>query len=229
MTDLTKSRRAVALRIAQRLEDEWPNLNMEGYDVDEATDIIEQLIPMSAAEAEAEMESMRGDDDDTPAEPVVNPTLRAFKDALGVDKMPIIDCIKTATERLSELAHSRDVYRKLFESALSNVDRVFQLCTENPEPILPNFAILGEDKFRAVVRLAEDYKRLRSRLASIREKLEQIVCVKEPDAGVVLLSSESPTHKEIRDGRPANVYDHEYFSPLGDALIEAYQLTQEQP
>lgn len=229
MNNLTKSRRAVALRIAQRLEDEWPNLNMEGYDVDEATDIIEQLIPLSAAEAEAEMEAMRGDDDDAPIEPVVNPTLRAFKDALGVGKMPIIDCIKTATERLGELTHSRDMYRKLFESALSNVDRVFQLCSENPEPILPDFAILGEDKFRAVVRLAEDYKRLRSRLASIREKLEQIVCVKEPDAGVVLLSSDSPMHETIIDGKRYQTYSMDHFSPLGDALIEVWQLTQEQP
>lgn len=137
-----------------------------------------------------------------------------------------MQCLEDEVQRLRD---ERDMYRKLFESALGNVDRVFQLCQENPEPILPDFAIAGENRFRAVVRLAEDYKRLRSRLAAIREKLEQIVCVKEPDAGVVLLSSESPMHETIIDGERYQTYSMDHFSPLGDALIEVWQLTQEQP
>lgn len=63
-----------------------------------------------------------------------------------------------------------------------------------------------------------------SQMAEIRAKLESIVCTGGCDAGVVLLSQEGPCHTEIRDGRQVQVYDHDYFSPLGDALIELYQL-----
>lgn len=106
MTDLTKSRRAVALRIAEALDAEWPNLNMEGFDIEEATNIIDMLIPLSAAEAEAEMESLRDDDDMddiVPSVPVVNPTMQEFHDAVGVQRMSIFDTIKTATELIHSL------------------------------------------------------------------------------------------------------------------------------
>lgn len=106
MTDLTQSRRAVALRIAEAIDREWPNLNMEGFDIDEAMDIIETLIPLSAAEAESEMEALRDDgdiDDIPPSQPAVNPTIQAFRDAVGVQKMSIVDTIKTATELIHSL------------------------------------------------------------------------------------------------------------------------------
>jgi hypothetical protein len=47
--------------------------------------------------------------------------------------------------------------------------------------------------------------------------LEEIVCVKAPDCGVILLSHESPTHYDPMAG--VQVYDHKNFSPLGDALV----------
>jgi hypothetical protein len=59
-------------------------------------------------------------------------------------------------------------------------------------------------------------------LAEIRNRLEAIVCTDGCDRGVVLLSQDGPTHTEIVNGRPAQVYDHVNFSPLGDALIELY-------
>jgi hypothetical protein len=62
------------------------------------------------------------------------------------------------------------------------------------------------------------------RLASIRETLETAVCTVEPDKGVILLSDHGSTHTEIINGKTfANVYDHQYFSPLGDALIAAWE------
>lgn len=49
--------------------------------------------------------------------------------------------------------------------------------------------------------------------------LKRIVCTEEPDAGVVLLSNDGPCtfHEGV-----GQVYDHEYFSPLGDALMELH-------
>lgn len=66
-----------------------------------------------------------------------------------------------------------------------------------------------------------------ARLREIRSKLESIVCTEGEDSGVVLLSYDGPTHTEIINGRPVQVYDHEYFSPLGDALMELYKLTEQ--
>lgn len=60
---------------------------------------------------------------------------------------------------------SLEVYKTLHEKALGIVDRVFQTCTEIPEPILPDFCELGEDKFEAVLRLAAEFRRLRVALA----------------------------------------------------------------
>lgn len=65
---------------------------------------------------------------------------------------------------------------------------------------------------------------LEERIQQIAEALEQIVCTEGEDAGVVLLSNEGPTH--YSEALKCEVYDHDYFSPLGDALIAAWKLTQ---
>jgi hypothetical protein len=58
---------------------------------------------------------------------------------------------------------------------------------------------------------------LRAAIVKAREQLEAIVCTEGCDSGVILVSWESPTRydNELR----AQVYLHEHFSPLGDALI----------
>lgn len=67
-------------------------------------------------------------------------------------------------------------------------------------------------------------------IAAIRAKLETIVATDPVDRGVVLLSYDSTTHKETRliNGNESvvNVYDNEHFSPLGDALIEVWEMTK---
>lgn len=60
-------------------------------------------------------------------------------------------------------------------------------------------------------------------LIEIRELLESVVCTVGPDRGVILMSHEAPTFydPELR----CQVFKHAYFSPLGDALISLYELT----
>lgn len=72
----------------------------------------------------------------------------------------------------------------------------------------------------------EEVVRLRKQLASVREILETAVDTTEPDKGVVLLSYDGPCHEEEIDGHTMQVYDHLHFSPLGDALIAAWELTE---
>lgn len=69
------------------------------------------------------------------------------------------DACERRNELLTENAKLTQ-YKMLFESALSHVDKVFQKCSEIPDPILPDFAKLGEDKFAAVERLATEYAKL---------------------------------------------------------------------
>lgn len=66
-------------------------------------------------------------------------------------------------------------------------------------------------------------------LDDIRRILETAVCTEGADKGVVLLSDHGTTHLEAigppNASRQVSVYDHEYFSPLGDALIAAWEKT----
>lgn len=71
-------------------------------------------------------------------------------------------------------------------------------------------------------RLRSDLDALRKRLGELHAKLQKIVCTEPPDDGVVLLSNEGPCHWDAEAG--CNVYDHEHFSPLGDALMEMHEI-----
>lgn len=51
--------------------------------------------------------------------------------------------------------------------------------------------------------------------------LANIVCTDDVDGGVVLLSNDSPTHYDSE--RNCQVYNHEHFSPLGDALVALHK------
>lgn len=64
------------------------------------------------------------------------------------------------------------------------------------------------------------------RLKAIRETLGEAVCTEGCDKGVVMLSQDGPTHPETINGKTIQVYDHEYFSPLGDALIAAWDKSE---
>ena len=60
-------------------------------------------------------------------------------------------------------------------------------------------------------------------LRDILKKIEDIVCPEGIDAGVIYKSWESPTHKEVHNGKEISVYDHEHFSELGDALVDLHR------
>ena len=91
-----------------------------------------------------------------------------------------------------------------------------------PVPVAVAAAIADQFDNRSEAEAAETIERLQTALNKIRTKLESIVCTKKPDDGVVLLSYEGTTtyDPELK----IQVYDHDHFSPLGDALIELYEL-----
>ena len=70
--------------------------------------------------------------------------------------------------------------------------------------------------------LADAYYTLMPTLDLARRKLEEIVCTVGQDRGVVMLSNDGPTHYDAE--QKCQVYDHENFSPLGDALIELHDM-----
>lgn len=83
------------------------------------------------------------------------------------------------------------------------------------------------DLTKRVVELQQRAEAAETRVAEAAKKLEAIVCVAEPDRGVVLLSYDGPTHCD--PAAKCQVYDHQNFSPLGDALIELHDLLSVKP
>ena len=65
------------------------------------------------------------------------------------------------------------------------------------------------------------------KLLAIRQAINKIVVTEGCDAGVILLSDESPTHFDPK--AECQVYDHENFSPLGDALVALAKLAHSEP
>lgn len=80
--------------------------------------------------------------------------------------------------------------------------------------------------YRTIQVQQEEFGDLESRMKNVRTILETAVCTRGCDKGVVLLSNYGPTHPEVIDGKTVQTYDHDCFSPLGDALIEAWHATQ---
>lgn len=81
-----------------------------------------------------------------------------------------------------------------------------------------------QDRCEGAMIEASVVKRLDKRLARVAEILEAAVCTQPPDEGVVVLSQDGRTHKETINGKTISVYDNDYFSPLGDALMVAWKI-----
>jgi hypothetical protein len=73
----------------------------------------------------------------------------------------------------------------------------------------------------AMSHISEEFVKLED-VKLLKSKLEEIVVHEGEDAGVILLSNEAPSHydKELK----ANVYELEYFTPLGSALVELHKM-----
>jgi hypothetical protein len=74
-----------------------------------------------------------------------------------------------AEAKCGELEGELRQYKKLFIHAIECVDRVFQVESRKPAPLLPDFLKLGECKFRGVERLAKAYLQLQAKLAAVRD------------------------------------------------------------
>lgn len=64
-------------------------------------------------------------------------------------------------DAVNKLAAECDQWKQLGTEALDAVDRVFQVDSTKPPPLLPDFLLAGESKFGGVVKLAEAYLELR--------------------------------------------------------------------
>jgi len=87
----------------------------------------------------------------------------------------------------------------------------------NPEDEDPH----GECRHE-IHRLQKELASANAKLHVARDKLSEIACTEGVDAGVVLLSHESPT--DWNEHLKCHVYRHTYFSPLGDALVELAEI-----
>ncbi len=70
-------------------------------------------------------------------------------------------------------------------------------------------------------RLKNDIDKLQAVLQQAQDKMKNILVTEGYDAGVILVSDEA-VMVEAYPG--IHVYQNDYFSPLGDALMEVYNI-----
>lgn len=79
-------------------------------------------------------------------------------------------------------------------------------------------------------KLTAELKVATERLGKALALLEKIVVPEGEDSGLIWKSWVSPTHpKTLANGQTVQVYDHEHFSELSDALVELWQVLSGQP
>ena len=88
----------------------------------------------------------------------------------------------------------------------------------------PDAPWYGSDFVPLVADLCDECERLKQQLTESRESLKQIVCTEGQDRGLVLQDHESPT--KYNEVLKFHVYEHDNFSPLGDALISLWEQLQ---
>lgn len=122
-----------------------------------------------------------------------------------------------------EIYHLLDTERQSVMVPESGTEILCMLCAH-----VKPWGVFHEPTGAAVCRECRDGARLAPQLASLeakilaaREILATIVCTEHPDDGVVLLSNDGPCHwdEELK----CQVYDHDHFSPLGDALMKLWK------
>jgi len=125
-------------------------------------------------------------------------------------------------------------------------------------PCDAHFCAAAHNHFPALLDAAEECSRLRERLAAVQAALGQIVCTEGCDKGIIMVSDASSVHyEEVTCGacggsgkRPSvtlnasrlpcercrgtgrhnvSVYDNQFFSPLGEALVSAWHLAAGTP
>ncbi len=84
---------------------------------------------------------------------------------------------------------------------------------------------LLKEEIEVGVKLVDEIVQLKRQLTEARNQLDQIVCTRGQDRGLVLKDPESPTKYD--EELKCQVYQCENFSLLGDALISLWdQLTE---
>lgn len=70
--------------------------------------------------------------------------------------------------------------------------------------------------------LASRNNNLQELAQKVKDALEKIVCTEEPDAGLLLVSTESDSRWDEK--LKCNIYKHRHFSEMGDHLIALHRL-----
>lgn len=101
-----------------------------------------------------------------------------------------------------------------FRAALAEIDELRETIDGATAQLNEQVATIAEQ--------AAEIERLKKAVEFSKHCLETIVVTEGVDRGVVLLSQEAPTNWDA--GAECYVYVHENFSPLGDGLIELYEI-----
>ena len=143
------------------------------------------------------------------------PEAESFAECMGVTDGP--DLSELEDEIIEDTVHC------------SHCNASFVLGDNEPYVILDathdggeQLKLCGQCAEKVAVEVAND---LRRKLAAIRDAMAKIVIFEGTDSGVILLSSESPTYYDLQ--AKCQVYKHEHFSPLGDAIVAVARMAED--
>lgn len=130
----------------------------------------------------------------------------------------VLMCHAEKTGEISLITWGREIRHK--ENAARTGDWI------QNELGFPAASVDVKEDFRRQGEAAMEVDRLKRQLRAIRQALDEIVISKGEDAGVVLLSPES--RQTWNADRQCHQYEHDYFSPLGYALVALAKLASEE-
>ncbi|MHA2279909.1 MAG: hypothetical protein ACXAC5_03405 [Promethearchaeota archaeon] len=96
--------RKIAFQCAEALHKHWPNLHLEGFDIEKATDIMKTIIPICQAEAYADMEAI--DKTVLPVRDYAKGIGTRLRKSLDMENGTLFEAVKLATEVLERLPMS---------------------------------------------------------------------------------------------------------------------------
>lgn len=139
--DVVLARQKLAHRIAEALDLKWPNMTTEGYDIDEAREIIAQQLPMSAIEAEAEV---AGIDEDPPPRQSGPSIIQKLRDAVGCDPGTLIGVIDIAARMITSLKQQVEAANEFAIAIIADGQPRFGLVAQGHIPTIAQMIGTGK-------------------------------------------------------------------------------------
>lgn len=123
-------------------------------------------------------------------------------------------------EKCERLEQELQAFKSSLAYAVDCVDKCFQTGGQPEPPILPDFCEIGESKFEACVRLAQEYKRLEQELADRTGDWEYLKTLRDELQAELAELRKQPEWLPYPENKPTE--DGLYFVTLDDGSVHVF-------